>query len=114
VLLARQLQRYLAYAFVLTSKTAIFGRTTRSGVPIYALAATSSIGALCFGSSFVGSGELWGWLQNLVGVSNQVCVILCSLNPLLLMKTAIDRMALYWAGKLAIPQSMGQTRKALG
>jgi amino acid permease len=38
-----------------------------------ALLMTSSISALCFGSSFIGSGELWAWLQNLVGVSNQVC-----------------------------------------
>lgn len=51
----------------------IFGRTTRGGVPLLALLASSSISALCFGSSFIGSGELWGWLQNIVGVSNQVC-----------------------------------------
>ena len=50
----------------------IFGRTTRSGVPLLALFATSSVSVLCFGSSFIGSGELWGWLQNIVGVSNQV------------------------------------------
>ena len=50
----------------------IFGRTTRSGVPLLALFATSSISVLCFGSSFIGNGELWGWLQNIVGVSNQV------------------------------------------
>jgi AAT family amino acid transporter len=51
---------------------AIFGRTTKRGVPIYALLATSSVSLLCIGASFVGSGELWGWLQNLVGVSNQI------------------------------------------
>lgn len=50
----------------------IFAYTTRQGVPLFALAATSSISALCFGSSFVGNGELWSWLQNIVGVSNQV------------------------------------------
>ncbi|KAI0329218.1 hypothetical protein GY45DRAFT_1280260 [Cubamyces sp. BRFM 1775] len=50
----------------------IFARTTRSGVPLLALLATSSISILCFGSSFIGSGELWGWLQNIVGVSNQI------------------------------------------
>jgi len=27
---------------------------------------------VCFGASFVGSGQLWGWLQNIVGVSNQI------------------------------------------
>lgn len=49
-----------------------FAWTTQAGVPLPALLATSSISALCFGSSFVGSGALWGWLQNFVGVSNQV------------------------------------------
>ena len=52
---------------------AIFSRTTSAGVPIFALLATSSISILCFASSFVGSGQLWGWLQNIVGVTNQVC-----------------------------------------
>ncbi len=51
----------------------IFARTSRNGVPLFALAATSSISILCFGSSFIGSGALWSWLQNIVGVSNQVC-----------------------------------------
>nr|GAT57772.1 predicted protein [Mycena chlorophos] len=50
----------------------IFSKTTSRGVPIPALLATSSISLLCFGSSFIGSGQLWGWLQNLVGVSNQI------------------------------------------
>ncbi|TFK53855.1 hypothetical protein OE88DRAFT_1654189 [Heliocybe sulcata] len=47
-------------------------RTTVHGVPLRALLATASVSVLCFGSSFVGSGVLWGWLQNIVGVSNQV------------------------------------------
>lgn len=50
----------------------IFTWTTKSGIPLPALFATASISLLCFGSSFVGSGELWGWLQNIVGVSNQI------------------------------------------
>jgi amino acid permease len=50
----------------------VFARTTRGGVPLPALFMTSSISALCFASSFIGSGQLWAWLQNLVGVSNQV------------------------------------------
>ncbi|KAF9467319.1 amino acid permease-domain-containing protein [Collybia nuda] len=50
----------------------IFARTTSRGIPLPALLLTSSISVLCFGSSFIGSGELWGWLQNLVGVSNQI------------------------------------------
>lgn len=50
----------------------LFSKTTSTGVPLFALLATSSISVLCFGSSFVGNGALWGWLQDLVGVSNQV------------------------------------------
>lgn len=51
---------------------AVFSITTPGGVPLAALIATSSISVLCFGASFIGSGTLWGWLQNIVGVSNQV------------------------------------------
>lgn len=51
----------------------IFARTTERGIPLPALLLTSSVSGLCFGSSFIGSGTLWAWLQNLVGVSNQVC-----------------------------------------
>ncbi|THH27979.1 hypothetical protein EUX98_g6215 [Antrodiella citrinella] len=50
----------------------IFAKTTKGGIPLPALLATSSISILCFGSSFIGSGQLWGWLQNIVGVSNQI------------------------------------------
>jgi amino acid transporter len=50
----------------------LFAWTTRGGVPLPALLLTSSFSVLCFGSSFIGSGQLWLWLQNLVGVSNQV------------------------------------------
>ena len=50
----------------------LFAWTTRGGVPLPALLLTSSFSALCFGSSFIESGQLWAWLQNLVGVSNQV------------------------------------------
>jgi amino acid permease len=55
----------------------LFARTTRDGVPLPAMLLTSSISALCFGSSFLGNGRLWAWLQNLVGVSNQVRVFPC-------------------------------------
>jgi AAT family amino acid transporter len=43
-----------------------------SRVPWVALACTASISGLCFGSSYIGAGDLWNWLQNLVGVSNQL------------------------------------------
>ncbi|CCL99850.1 uncharacterized protein FIBRA_01874 [Fibroporia radiculosa] len=51
---------------------ALFSRTTKNGVPLPALLATSSVSILCFATSFIGSGTLWGWLQNIVGVSNQI------------------------------------------
>ncbi|KAF8813720.1 hypothetical protein BYT27DRAFT_7180470 [Phlegmacium glaucopus] len=50
----------------------ILSWTNSHGTPIPALLATSSISALCFASSFIGSGQLWGWLQNIVGVSTQI------------------------------------------
>lgn len=40
--------------------------------PYVAVLITWLAGGLCFGSSFVGTGELWTWLQNIVGVSNQL------------------------------------------
>jgi len=61
------------YGLAQTSQApSLFTWTTRRGVPLPALLLTSSFSALCFGSSFIGSGQLWLWLQNLVGVSNQV------------------------------------------
>ncbi|KAG2015830.1 amino acid permease [Coprinopsis cinerea AmutBmut pab1-1] len=50
----------------------VFSWTTPSGIPLPALFMTSSVSALCFATSYVGSGALWGWLQNIVGVSNQI------------------------------------------
>jgi amino acid permease len=43
----------------------IFSWTTTNGVPLPTLLATSSVGALRFASSFIWSGEVWGWLQNI-------------------------------------------------
>lgn len=54
----------------------LFAWTTPAGVPLPALMATSSISLVCVGTSFIGSGELWSWLQNIVGVSNQVRMLL--------------------------------------
>ncbi|GJJ11925.1 hypothetical protein Clacol_006163 [Clathrus columnatus] len=50
----------------------VLTRTNRHGVPYIALLTTASISALCFVTKYVGSGQLWEWLQNIVGVSNQV------------------------------------------
>ncbi|KAK7425183.1 Basic amino-acid permease [Neonectria punicea] len=50
----------------------VFGKLNRNQVPWVAVLATSFIAGLCFGSSFIGAGQLWTWLQNIVGVSNQL------------------------------------------
>ncbi|RAL60578.1 hypothetical protein DID88_009773 [Monilinia fructigena] len=44
------------------------GKLNRNRVPWVAVLATSAISGLCFGASFIGAGQLWSWLQNLVGV----------------------------------------------
>ncbi|TVY47446.1 putative amino-acid permease [Lachnellula occidentalis] len=49
-----------------------FGKLNRNRVPWVAVLTTSLISGLCFGASFIGAGQLWTWLQNLVGVSNQL------------------------------------------
>lgn len=50
----------------------VFARLNRGQVPWVAVLATSFIAGLCFASSFIGAGQLWAWLQNIVGVSNQL------------------------------------------
>jgi len=49
-----------------------FGNLNRNRVPWIAVLATSAISGICFGASFIGAGQLWSWLQNIVGVSNQL------------------------------------------
>ncbi|KAF4491060.1 putative amino-acid permease [Colletotrichum fructicola Nara gc5] len=49
-----------------------FGNLNRQKVPWVAVVVTSLASGLCFASSFIGAGQLWNWLQNLVGVSNQL------------------------------------------
>lgn len=59
------------------------GRLNRAHVPWVGVLATSAISGLCFGASYIGAGQLWGWLQNIVGVSNQlswICIGLASLR----------------------------------
>lgn len=53
----------------------VFGKLNRNKVPWIAVLATSLISGLCFGASFIGAGQLWSWLQNIVGVSNQLAWI---------------------------------------
>ena len=60
-----------------------FGTLNRFQVPWVAVLATSAISGLCFGASYIGAGQLWSWLQNIVGVSNQlswICIGLASLR----------------------------------
>ena len=47
----------------------IFLPMNRFRVPYVAVIITWLIGGLCFASAFVGSGELWSWLQAIVGLS---------------------------------------------
>lgn len=48
---------------------AVLGRTTRRGVPLNALLATTAVGALCFLTSFVGDGSAYRWLVNASGLA---------------------------------------------
>lgn len=41
----------------------VFGKLNRNKVPWVAVLATSLISGLCFGSSYIGAGQLWSWLQ---------------------------------------------------
>jgi AAT family amino acid transporter len=50
----------------------VFTHLTRYQVPWVAVLTTSIISGLLFGASFIGAGQLWTWLQNIVGVSNQL------------------------------------------
>ncbi|CAR29373.1 hypothetical protein ZYGR_0AD00550 [Zygosaccharomyces rouxii] len=49
-----------------------FTKTNRNKAPYVAVITTWAVGGLCFGASFIGAGELFSWLQNIVGVSNQI------------------------------------------
>ncbi|KAH0531367.1 hypothetical protein TsFJ059_000207 [Trichoderma semiorbis] len=59
-----------------------FGKLNRNQVPWVAVLATGFVSGLCFGSSFIGAGQLWSWLQNLVGVSNQLSWIAIGITSL--------------------------------
>lgn len=59
-----------------------FAKLNRNKVPWIAVLATSSISLLCFGASYIGAGQLWTWLQNIVGVSNQLSWIAIAIASL--------------------------------
>ncbi|KAG7663641.1 ALP1 [[Candida] subhashii] len=50
----------------------IFTKVNRFKVPYVAVIVTWFLSGLCFGSAFVGAGELWSWLQSIVGLSNLI------------------------------------------
>lgn len=58
------------------------GKLNRNKVPWIAVLVTSAISGLCFGASFIGAGQLWTWLQNLVGVSNQLAWLAINVTSL--------------------------------
>ncbi|SCU92070.1 LAFA_0F07800g1_1 [Lachancea sp. 'fantastica'] len=58
-------------------------KTNRYQVPYVSVLITWFVGGLCFASSFVGAGTLWTWLQNIIGVSNQIawlCISVVSIR----------------------------------
>jgi AAT family amino acid transporter len=61
----------------------VFTKLTRHQVPWVAVMTTSLVSIVLFSLSFAGSGQLWTWLQNIVGVSNQlswICIGMSSLR----------------------------------
>lgn len=60
----------------------VFGRLTRYQIPLVSVLTTSVLSGLLFGSSFIGAGQLWTWLQNIVGVSNQLSWISIGVSSL--------------------------------
>lgn len=60
----------------------VFGRLTGYQIPLVSVLTTSILSGLLFGSSFIGAGQLWTWLQNIVGVSNQLSWISIGISSL--------------------------------
>lgn len=58
------------------------GTLTPTKVPWVALLITWLVAGLCFGSSFIGTGTLWTWLQSLVGVSNLISWLIIGITSL--------------------------------
>ncbi|KAI8931786.1 hypothetical protein NX059_011423 [Plenodomus lindquistii] len=50
----------------------VFTQLTKYQVPWVAVMTASLVSIVLFSLSFAGSGQLWTWLQNIVGVSNQL------------------------------------------
>lgn len=60
----------------------VFGLLTGYQIPLVSVLTTSILSGLLFGSSFIGAGQLWTWLQNIVGVSNQLSWISIGVSSL--------------------------------
>ncbi|RAR01742.1 tryptophan permease [Stemphylium lycopersici] len=61
----------------------VFTKLTRYQVPWVSVMTTSLVSIVLFSLSFAGSGQVWTWLQNIVGVSNQlswICIGISSLR----------------------------------
>ena len=56
---------------------AFLGKTSRYGVPVAAILVTTVFGAISFLSSFIGTGELFDWLVNSVGLYVIVTWMVC-------------------------------------
>lgn len=59
-----------------------FTKVTGQRVPFIALGSTALISVVCFATSFIGAGQLWNWLQALVGVSNQIAWVAIGITSL--------------------------------
>ncbi|KAI9372815.1 amino acid permease/ SLC12A domain-containing protein [Aspergillus egyptiacus] len=57
-------------------------KLNRQQVPWVAVLVTGVVSGLCFGSSKIGAGQLWTWLQNIVGVSNQLSWIFIGITSI--------------------------------
>lgn len=60
----------------------VFSKLTRYQIPLVSVLTTSVLSGLLFGASFIGAGEFWTWLQNIVGVSNQLSWISIGVSSL--------------------------------
>ncbi|KAJ4387669.1 Basic amino-acid permease [Gnomoniopsis smithogilvyi] len=60
----------------------VFAKLTRYQIPLVSVLTTSILSGLLFGASFIGAGQFWTWLQNIVGVSNQLSWISIGVSSL--------------------------------
>lgn len=60
----------------------VFAKLTRYQIPLVSVLTTSIISGLLFGASFIDAGQFWTWLQNIVGVSNQLSWISIGVSSL--------------------------------